>query len=288
MKFGRSRLAALVALVLHAGGAWAAASFATSAGPPVGGNFGGGVGVTGVESADYGTHEDIYGIGTAMATSRVGHVGATASALSLGFSIVSGGAEAVYTDSVVFKGPSGQSTVSVAATLGLSGTLNATPEASASVNASYFMYGTLLFSLHEVVSGDTIGECTLQWATGLSGCLNAYTSVLVRSRDVLVPLDEEVQFQFRLGVGAGATGIGNSASSHFLNSLDYPTGVDVFVLPAGYTANSISGRIVNNRFVPLDPPSEVPEPSVLGLMIAGGWGAGLNLLARRRRRAARG
>jgi hypothetical protein len=56
----------------------------------------------------------------------------------------------------------------------------------------------------------------------------------------------------------------------FLNSLDFPSGKDVFILPAGVTANAPDIFLVNNRFLP--PSTGVPEPSAwlpLGVSMAG-------------------
>jgi hypothetical protein len=81
-----------------------------------------------------------------------------------------------------------------------------------------------------------------------------------------------------MGLSAGAsTNIthGNAfANASFSNTLSFPTGRPVFTLPDGYTVNSASAGIVNNRFGSL----QVPEPSTLALLLIGSI-----LLARARR-----
>lgn len=62
-------------------------------------------------------------------------------------------------------------------------------------------------------------------------------------------------------------------SGDFMSTATFVTGSPVFVLPEGYTANSVSAGIVNNVYVP------TPEPASVGLFLLGG----LALLPRRRR-----
>jgi hypothetical protein len=61
-----------------------------------------------------------------------------------------------------------------------------------------------------------------------------------------------------------------AANTDFSGTLAFATDVPVFALPAGYTANSVEGGIVNNQFV--------PEPST-GLLVLSGL---LGFAARRR------
>ena len=73
-----------------------------------------------------------------------------------------------------------------------------------------------------------------------------------------------------LVVGAGTITDGEnlSASGNFANTLSFPLSGPVFDLPPGFTANSLSGLIVNNQWIgaPHVAPQGVPEPATLMLL----------------------
>lgn len=73
-----------------------------------------------------------------------------------------------------------------------------------------------------------------------------------------------------------------SSSTNFANTVSFPTAGPVFNLPAGYTANSVSGLIVNNQWTG-DGVASVPEPSSLLLLMVSGL-AGLIGFGWRKRR----
>jgi hypothetical protein len=75
--------------------------------------------------------------------------------------------------------------------------------------------------------------------------------------------------------------VGTTGTTDFGDPLSFAPSGPVFVLPPGWTANSISGNIVDNRFVG----AAVPEPSALTLLVTGVLPL-LGLAARNRRRAA--
>ena len=59
--------------------------------------------------------------------------------------------------------------------------------------------------------------------------------------------------------------LGTSGTTDFGGTLSFATSGPVFDLPPGWTANSISGNIVDNRFVG----AEIPEPGTLTLLACG-------------------
>lgn len=85
----------------------------------------------------------------------------------------------------------------------------------------------------------------------------------------------DVFFTLGLSATAGSIGINGSGTSDFSNTLEFPTGIDVFNLPPGYTVNA-GDYLVNNRFVdpnaPAPPTDQVPAPAtfaLLGVALAG-------------------
>jgi hypothetical protein len=110
-------------------------------------------------------------------------------------------------------------------------------------------------------------------------------SELVTGGQFLVPLDEELILILDMQVTAsalvdarlaGSHSVTSSANGDFLSTLSFPTSGPVFDLPTGYTVNSLSGLIADNRWVGA-PANDVPEPgslALLGLGIAGLAGAG--------------
>ena len=70
------------------------------------------------------------------------------------------------------------------------------------------------------------------------------------------------------------------ATSLFSDTFGFVVGGPVFDLPAGFTANSPTSFIVDNRFLPPGAVPAVPEPSSM-LLLTGGLGL-LTMLRRRR------
>jgi hypothetical protein len=81
------------------------------------------------------------------------------------------------------------------------------------------------------------------------------------SVSVLVPLNTPVSIGLDLAVDASAGDFNASGTSLFSDTFGFVTGGPLFNLPDGYTANSPTSFIVDNRFAP--PGSAVPEPSTL-------------------------
>jgi hypothetical protein len=108
-----------------------------------------------------------------------------------------------------------------------------------------------------------------------TGLLAGYDPAQVNLLSVTLPLVSGGPNTLSLLLGtlshASSIGSGSNASStvHFGNTLKFAVNGPVFDLPAGWTANSVQGNIVNNQFIP---PAGVPEPGTLGLVLMGAAG----------------
>jgi hypothetical protein len=268
-----------LAIVAISSMASAAPLLRTFAGPLAGQGFGGGPGVAGTSVADYGTHQDGTGVGTAKATADAGHVGGFMQAVSLGGTLT-GDTTSDYSDAFVFTGPG--TSVNVSLNLGFSGSINADNRGFASINARTIINGTLVGQLfHDVFLGVT-DVCTVSLFSGLPGgtCSDTYNTILTTG-SITVPVGSVVFVELLLETTSAASG-GGSAHVDFGNSLDFITGRDLFNLPQGFSVNSASSFVTNNRFLPNGAPRSVPEPASTALF-------GIALLAmmpgaRRRRR----
>jgi hypothetical protein len=234
------------------------------------------------------------GVGSSAATSSFGHIGASASAVTLTGSSLGAqeGGEAFLQDFLVFTSTDPTAIVtSVSANLLLDGILNASGVTGFSggdarltgdvrLGSGFFQFSYRIFS------NGTVEPSTNQMAVSgsvLGPNFNAgFTTPLVQ-----VALNSPVTFELQLDTLAESGGAGASATSDFGGSFKLPTGSDAFNLGAGITVNGADGDwLVNNRFNdPLAAPtSGVPEPASWALMIAGFGLAGA--LLRRRRIAA--
>lgn len=95
------------------------------------------------------------------------------------------------------------------------------------------------------------------------------SETLITTQPIQVPLNTPINLDMILDVIAGGNAIAD-----FSHSADFPTGGDVFNLPAGITANSTDLGIVDNRFAAAA--AATPEPGSIGLCLLG-----LSLLARK-------
>lgn len=165
--------------------------------------------------------------------------------------------------------------VNSAAVFGLAG-------ASAQVIINFLGTSNLAFS-H---SGN--GAFSIDNPQGLGGTgtiapgAGGFSTVLTTSQQLATVGD--VFFSLQLLTQVFTSNVGSSAVADFSNTLEFPTGIDVFNLPDGYTVNA-GDYLVNNRFI--DPNvvvGQVPEPSSLALLSIGlGAFLGIRPLTRRRK-----
>jgi hypothetical protein len=111
------------------------------------------------------------------------------------------------------------------------------------------------------------------------GALSGFAGRKVVSSDVFTVIPNK-PFSVQFGISTLASVAYNSvtagsmrAGADFANTYSFATDRPVFELPAGYTMNSVSGHIVDNRFTP------VPEPTSMAAL-----GLGAAALLRRRKR----
>ena len=127
--------------------------------------------------------------------------------------------------------------------------------------------------------------------------------VLLGTPDFTVPLNTEISLGMSIGTTVGLTlsvpvtcnvppcatpQVPTASGGTEISGIDtfgFPTDGPVFNLPQGFTANSATGLIVNNRWVIPDigPVNPVPEPGTLVLFTASMLG--MQMIRRRRRQA---
>ena len=221
---------------------------------------------------------------TGGASAGFGHVGVAAGTFSTNPQPIDYFTEASYIDTVTFTSINPTDTQAVVSlNLFLEGVLRTFGISQPRLEGSgYFGSTAFVFGLQQIPGAET-------FVSGLnlvSGTLNnsaGFTSALLRTPTVIVPLGTPVEFKLALRAQSFAREPGSLGTVDFLNTFEVPVGSDAFVLPAGVTANS-GTWLINNRRV--DPNAgAVPEPATWALMI-GGFGMAGAVLRRRRTLAA--
>ena len=225
--------------------------------------------------------------GSAQSGASAGHVGASAdaAATNVGSNV---SANATYSDLVVFHSSLNPSatTTDVALNVDLAGHLSASGGAVANVEIrttlNTFEIGHLLAGID--TTAPTPATCASTFAVG--GCSFASLSVGALTTQTLhnVPLDTAVLLVMFINAGALAVFPGASANSSFGQSLDFPTGTAVFVLPDGVTANAPDSFLTNNIFSPPGATAATPLPAALPMFASGL--AALSLIGWRRKKKA--
>jgi hypothetical protein len=223
-----------------------------------------------------------HGFATATAVAQAGHLGVASVAVSLdGDSFAGSGGHADYFDTVVFTAPGlpAGSVVPMSLNLNFGGVLNSSPGADATAQAVVVITGHAGQLFLVVQSGGVMIRCDDPFI-GPSLCNNVIAPGIISTDTVLVTLGVPVGISLSVDVQTHSNGLASS-EANYSNSLDFPTGIDLFNLPAGVTANAPGSFIFNNRYVP-QVNAAVPEPSSMLLVSSA---LGLFAMSRRRRTA---
>jgi hypothetical protein len=225
-----------------------------------------------------------HGFTAATAVTQAGHLGVASVAVSLdGDSFAGSGGHADYFDNVVFTAPGlpAGSVVPMSLNLNFGGVLNSSAGADATAQAVVVITGNAGQLFLVVQSGGVLIRCDDPFI-GPSLCNNVIAPGTISTNTVFVTLGVPVGISLQLDVQTHSIGL-NSANANYANSLDFPTGIDLFNLPAGVTANAPDSFIFNNRYVPpVNAAAAVPEPSSMLLVSSA---LGLFAMSRRRRTA---
>jgi len=103
---------------------------------------------------------------------------------------------------------------------------------------------------------------------GTTSNFNTSIAGTYTTQPVLVPLNVPVALRIYVATNAGSGDPGSFAGADFSHSLDFPTGVPLFNLPDGYTANDANMFIFDNQFQPPST-SAAPEPATWPAVLIG-------------------
>jgi hypothetical protein len=224
------------------------------------------------------------GSATATAISSGGHLGV---ATQYAGNVSPGGGTANFATTVILTSISLNLAISGLLSVGAlstSGGANASWNASAELGSTIFSYGTSLDTSGGVNVNPVVrtlfftsgGELiTPSWSDQVQGILTTPTIAVVSlNTPIFIKISLDIEgFGNPGGVQAG-----------FLNSLDYPTGMGVFNLDDGVTANDPGTFLFNNLFLP--PTAETPLPAAFPLFATGLGALGFLGWRRKRKQAA--
>jgi hypothetical protein len=194
-------------------------------------------------------------------------------------------------DDFIVRGP-GSSAIPAALNLLVSGFLGTATideqggslKSTGAANAQFFLQielNGMRAGFGEIIRRETAGVNS-QTVDGLFigkfGSELSLTS-LITSSELMLPVGSVFSVHVLANAGSNASGrvtgepddefdftdVGSLATSDFSSTVQFPTTGPVFVLPPGYTVESVSAGIANNRV--LAPPQAVPEPSTLPCLV---------------------
>ena len=212
--------------------------------------------------------------GTIIAGSAAG-IGHTGAKLTM-FSATQTFSEAFFTTSIKII-PTASSTateVPISLSLGIAGIAGIGTDgaegwnATGEIGATVFHYGTTLTSSG---SGPIINinpvERSMNFTSGIGDTFPAPGSEIVSGILTTPFVTAGVNTPINIMFGISTEGFG-TVFDDFFGSVDFPTGIDVFGLPEGFTVEDPDAFIVDNRFV-LPSVTGVPEPSTWFLLATG-------------------
>lgn len=168
-------------------------------------------------------------------------------------------------DDVMISGPAGA--ISTSYTIHLSGTLEASTDlqalqSGASASATVYLFGNgNLLNNGVATKNNGVSQTGIGLLQNFTGDNNLATDPFIVTANQAFSIMIQLSTGTTSAVASDTTGT-SIAAAHFGNSLTFATDRPVFNLPDGYTANSISGNIVDNHFVA----SAVPLPTAMWLL----------------------